>query len=977
MRFFRLLGAVSAIVAIAASGPLAQAQTGAKTVTNEAPSAGHTDTGAGVAALRNAPGAGDEIQADPAIRRGVLPNGMRYAVMQNGTPEKAVSLRLVFDVGSFEETDAERGVAHFVEHMAFNGTKNFREDQLDRAFAPAGVQFGRDHNASTGLYTTTYMLDLPSTEAGKLDLAFKWLRDVADGISFDETAVARERGVVVSEHDASLSPTRDVALAFGQFLGKGLRTPTRDPIGTRESIANMQAATLKGFYEKWYRPEHATLVIVGDAPAAELEQRVTAAFGSWQGKGPKPVRATPGKPPLNRSTEVLVRSEPTLPTFIAACKVTEPDPRGPLTMAALRRQLEHDLWTAVLNERLTALVSTEKPPFWVAGVSYEAGGREAASTCLTGAPLDDDWPTALNALNTEMRRFIAHGPTQEELERAKESRRAMLRGAVGGQATRPTPDLANFIMVQESEGWITASPDEAARVYERAVSKITAETLRARAAADWSGSGPLLVVTAPKSPEAGMVSAAWSRSDTAAVPPQVVPPKAATWTYTRFGAPGRVVKRETIDPPGFTRLTFANGVVVNFKQTKYAVDRVTVRVRFGAGRGGLAPGDLFTASIGSDLLVEGGLGKIDADSMRRIFSDRGWGAELHVLDDAFVFEGLAASNGLESQLQILAAYLTDPGFRPILDSRLPTAIESVYRFHKTDPGLVLGEALNNAIEPGNPLTLPSRERLSQVRTRDFERLFKRSLLESPLEITIVGDVSEAEATMILQNTFGALPRRQGKFERRPDSWWLRYPAEAPPVIRATHEGPKEKAVVAVVWPLYVADPKRRQEEFSLNLVASVLDFMLRHRIREELGKSYAPSASIAMPDFGDQGAITVYVETSPGDAEAVAREIQETGLEVARGGFDQATLDAVRFPFLEERRQARSTNEWWLHAMDGSAKDGTNLNDFLTIESIFTNLTLADVKKAAAKWLVKRPIVAVVTPASAAGTVASAGASGG
>ena len=344
MRFFRVLGAVSAILAIVASGPLAQAQSsnqgnGGSSPATSPSGAGGQSGGSVDGSLRNTRGDRDAIRPDPAIRRGVLPNGMRYAVMRNTTPEKAVSLRMYLDVGSFDETDAERGVAHFVEHMAFNGTKNFREDELDRAFAPAGVQFGRDHNAATGLFSTMYMLDLPSIEEGKLDLAFKWMRDVADGINFDAAAVARERGVVVAEHDASLSQTRTVALAFGEFLGKGLRTPTRDPIGTRDSIANMQAATLKGFYDKWYRPEHAVVVVVGDLPVDQLEARVKSTFASWQGKGAKPTRPAGREPSLTRTSEVLLRTEPTLPTFVAACKVTRPDPRGPMTIASIRRRL--------------------------------------------------------------------------------------------------------------------------------------------------------------------------------------------------------------------------------------------------------------------------------------------------------------------------------------------------------------------------------------------------------------------------------------------------------------------------------------------------------------------------------------------------------------------------------------------------------------------------------------------------------------
>ena len=988
MSFLRKFAAWTAIVLVAVSGPmsaLAQSKEPSKGPDSEQ-SGQRGDNGRGQPGQDSDRGLGrptglrtnavrdqDAIAQDPAIRRGVLPNGLRYSVMRNSTPPGAVSMRLFFDVGSYEESDSERGAAHFLEHMAFNGTRNFPENELDRILAPAGVQFGRDQNATTGYFNTTYMLDLPSADPAKLELGFKWLRDVADGVLFEEAAVVRERGVVLSEHDSNLGPQRSVATAIVEFMGKGLRTPTRDPIGTPQSIRTMTGAQLRGFYDRWYRPENAIVVVVGDLPIEELERRVVDTFGSWKGRGPAPARAPRQSPEANRPMQVLVREEPSLATFLMACKVSKADPIAPVTMATTRRALEHDLWQTVLNERFTAMAAGENPPFLAGFASWDDGNRESAQTCLMAVPLQDDWNGAMTALSDEMRRFIAHGPTQEELVRAIESKRSLLRGAAGGQGTRPTPELSNLVVAQAAEDGVSPSPDEAARVYERAVAGMTAETLRARAEADWSGAGPHVVLTAPQGPEPAAVLAAWSAAQKRPQPGALVAAKPTTWAYTRFGAPGRVVKRDTVNPPGFTRLTFANGVVVNFKQTELEQDRVAVRVRFGAGRGGMAPNDLFLASIGSQLMVEGGLGKHDTETLRRLFSDRGWGADLLMLDNGFIMEGLTATNGLQTQLQILAAFLTDPGFRPGLDARLPTYVDTVYRMRRTDPSLVLAEAISDALTPNSPLALPPRETLARMKSADFARLFRPSMLNAPLEVTIVGDVSEADVTALLSETLGALPRRTGRIERRADAWWARYPNQPPPVIRAFHEGPAEKAVVAVIWPLYVADPARRHEEFSLNLVASVLDFQLRHRIREELGKSYAPSASISMPDFSDQGAITVMVETSPADAEAVAREIQEAGAEMARGGFDQATLDAVRTPFLEQRRVLKTKNEWWMDAMDGSAADGTNLNDFLTIEDIFSRLSLADVKKAASTWLSRPPAVAIVTPTPRGAQSASAG----
>ncbi len=219
-----------------------------------------------------------------------------------------------------------------------------------------------------------------------------------------------------------------------------------------------------------------------------------------------------------------------------------------------------------------------------------------------------------------------------------------------------------------------------------------------------------------------------------------------------------------VNPPGFTRLTFANGVVVNFRQSTLEQDRVWVRVRFGCrARRHRAERPVPGLHRLLQLMVEGGLGKHDAETLRRIFSDRGWGADLAMLDNGFIMEGLTASNGLETQsLQILAAYLTDPGFRPGLDARLPTYVDAVYRMRRTDPDLVLAEAISDALTPGSPLSLPPREALARMRTADFARLFRPAMLNAPLEVTIVGDVTEAED----DRPAGPDPRRAAEAQRK-------------------------------------------------------------------------------------------------------------------------------------------------------------------------------------------------------------------
>jgi zinc protease len=416
----------------------------------------------------------DAVRPDPAVKRGVLPNGLRYAVMRNAQPAQGVSIRMNVKVGSFDENDDELGIAHFLEHMAFNGTRSIPEDELDRVFAAQGVAFGKDQNASTSFFDTTYYLDLPLADATKLDLGFRWMREIGDGMVLSPEAVNRERGVVLAEHDRALSPARSYAEAQAAFLSPELRGPTRWPIGTRAVLQKIDSRALRSFYDRWYRPENAVVVVVGDQPAAELERRVRETFGSWQGRGAAPKRVERRSPALDRGMDILVRSEPQLPSGFSACRPRARDPDRPETLSRWRENTPRWLWQTILNERLQRLARTEKPPFVAAAASYNDAYQEAAYSCVSVSPVNEDWRTALNVVLQETRRMEAHGVTAEEIRRAVTARRTAFRAAVGQADTRGSASLAGQLLSELSEETeeVFSRPEENLRLFEASVAGI-------------------------------------------------------------------------------------------------------------------------------------------------------------------------------------------------------------------------------------------------------------------------------------------------------------------------------------------------------------------------------------------------------------------------------------------------------------------------------------------------------------------------
>ncbi|HEX7943990.1 MAG TPA: pitrilysin family protein, partial [Phenylobacterium sp.] len=466
----------------------------------------------------------------PEIHQGRLPNGLRYAVVSSPTPKGAVSVRLGMDVGSYDEADDERGLAHFVEHMAFNGTRNFAEDALTGAFARLGVGFGRDHNAYTGQASTTFHLDLPNAEPAELDAAFLWLRDVADGMLFQADAIEREKGVVLSEREARSDAGDEWRQAMADFTYKGLRSNVRDPAGKIEVVRAATPARLRAFYDRWYRPEHAVVIVVGDAPAEMLEARVKAAFSSWTGRGAAGQRAPRTGPQGLRSEEYFVRVDPNAPLAISVCQVHGPPPSGP-PEAVLRDSTLADLWDNVLEQRLKPLADRPAPAVLQARVSGDVA-EDAATECIGLVPTKGKADEAISQAGAEVRRFLRDGPTDTELEGAIEEMRAGLRGGIADDATQAAPDRADRLMYAMLDGRPLVTGREAMRAFNQVVADLTPQDLLGAFKADWIGWGPLVRVTSPEPLDEPAIHIAWTKAPAAEATVATTPTE---WPYKRFG----------------------------------------------------------------------------------------------------------------------------------------------------------------------------------------------------------------------------------------------------------------------------------------------------------------------------------------------------------------------------------------------------------------------------------------------------------
>ena len=436
------------------------------------------------------------LRWDPAIRYGQLPNGLRYAVERNTTPKGAVSLRLGIAVGSFDEADAERGAAHLIEHLAFDDTRSFPEHQLALIFAPLHVTFAHDRNATSDLKQTVYQLDLPSTDPSQVDVASRWLRDVADGLTFADPAIARERSAMETERAArSADILRALRTRMDVFVDGDLRSNARYPLGTPDSLAGLTSARLQAFYEHWYRPENAVVVMVGDLPLDVLEQKVKATFADWAPRGPAGIRALRTPPSGERGAQALVLTDARLPAIAGLCRIAAPDAEASPD-ARLHTLLLRGLWEAILQARINVVKSRRDAPFVEATISDEPR-PDSLKTCVGIIPTEGQEVRAVGMIDAEIRRFGVEGPTEAEMDAGLDQVRASVRDAIASNA-HASSDRATAVLERALDNLPQLAPREGLRAFDVLMEDTRPAAVRAAFLRDWSGWGPLAPVNSPK-----------------------------------------------------------------------------------------------------------------------------------------------------------------------------------------------------------------------------------------------------------------------------------------------------------------------------------------------------------------------------------------------------------------------------------------------------------------------------------------------
>lgn len=899
-----------------------------------------------------------DIPVDPAWRFGRLDNGMRFAIRQNAYPQGTALVRMLIDAGSLDETDSELGYAHFVEHMAFNGSRNVPEGEMVRLLEREGLAFGAHTNASTGFDNTIYQLDLPRNRPELLDTALMLMRETASELTISPEAVARERGVVLAERrDRNTFGFRNQVDQIAFAAPNGLY-PRRLPIGTVESLNAVTAEGLRTYYQREYVPAHSTLVVIGDFDPALVEAAIRAKFADWQPRPAEPQpRAGPIDPRDRGRTDIFV--DPALSERLTATRngvwLEEPD-----TVAQRRENLLRQIGYSIVNRRLARLSRQADPPFRDAGFGTGDVFEDGRSTNLVVDTVDGEWRRGLTGAVLEYRRAFAQGFTAAEVAEQVATIRTASRNDATAAETRTNGALLGAVLALLRDDFVPSTPQSSLERLEAFIPEITPE--RVLAALNREAvrlEDPLLRFQGRRNPEGGEAAlrTAWNQAMRAPLGDSATRTDQA-FAYTDFGAPGTVAA-DAIEPGlGIRTLRFANGVRLNLKRTELDRGRMLVQMSVDGGEMLDTRDNPLTTEMAQSFPA-GGLGRHSVDDLQTLLAGRAVGLSFGVTPETFVASAQTTPDDLELQLQVLTALISDPGYRPEGEVLYRQSINNFFASYRATPGSALGNTIGSILSDNDPrFTLQPVESYRRLTFAQLREALADRLARGAIEIGVVGDIDEARVIELVGKTFGALPAREPEFQPYTEQRQRPFTADrSARTIR--HTGAADQAIVRMVWP--TRDGEDPQAELEFELLQRVAQLMVTDALRERLGQAYSPNASSDASRFWrGYGTFSVTASVDIGTVEATRAAIEETIAALRDAPVPEDTLLRARAPMLEGLENALKTNRGWLNLVDRAQSEPDRIERYLRARERAATITPAQLQALAVRYLTANGAVPVI-----------------
>jgi zinc protease len=893
----------------------------------------------------------DPLPKDNKVKIGKLDNGLTYFIRENKKPEQKVELRLVINAGSILEDDDQQGLAHMAEHMAFNGTKNFKENEIISYLQSIGVGFGNDLNAYTSFNETVYMLPIPTDKPGNVEKGFQILEDWAHQVSYLDKDINEERNVILEESRLGQGAQERMRRKWLPMLFEGSMYAERLPIGVDSIIQHFEPDAIRRFYRDWYRPNLMAVIVVGDIDPNTAEDLIKKHFaGIKNPANPRPRDIAP-LPAYKKSNAIVVTDKEATNYSISVYYSALPSTQS-TTLGDYKQDIVKQLFAALVNQRLRELTQKENPPFLAAGMGFSDLARGYEQPYLSVVAGDKDSKQALEAALEEVEKVKRFGFTAPELERIKKSVLASVERQYNERDKSESENFVEEYIRHFLEGVAIPGIENEFKYYQQLIPQIKLDDLNAIAKqlakesdhffAMLMGPEPDATTKLPTAQDLIASAAAVAKKDIKPYEEKMI----SSTLVSKMPKAGKVIKETKNATWGTTVWELSNGVKVSIKKTEFKNDQILMGARRSGGTGGYGLEDKFNVNYATGVAEAMGIGDFSPTDLQKSLAGKTANARVILSGTFDGFSGSSSVKDLETMMQLLYLRATSPRKDTGLFNAFVQRSKAQMTFAMANPQTAFVDSLIKALYDNNPLgpiAVPKAEYFDKINVDRALAIYNERFGDvTGFEFVFVGAIDEAVLKPLVETYIASLPASGKKFAWKDQGVRL---AKGQKQL----DFYKGQAKQSLILSFHSGEvPYSEDLELKANAISEILNIRIIEELREKIQGIYSGGTSASVEKIPyNNFQIVFQLPCGPEKIDTLLLAMNAEIEELKKNGPSEDVLNKVKQQWIETYKTSLQENGTWLNRILKDKFPGGDADRFLNYEKYVNSLTPAQIKVAA------------------------------
>ena len=885
-----------------------------------------------------------------SLKKGELSNGMTYYLQENAEPKNRIQLRLVVKAGSCLEDDDQKGIAHFIEHLCFNGTKNFAKSAIVDYFEKIGMQFGPEVNAYTGFEETVYSLELPADDPEILRTSLLVLHDWACNVSFEPEEIEKERGVIIEEWRARTQNIHGrITDKTTSLLLKDSHYAKRLPIGDMDIIKNISRERIMDFYKRWYRPNLMSIVAIGDIKTDVLKTSITEIMGTIPASDEKHELTKYEIPIQTKKTINIMKDKELLANEVYIMQQSEDN--NPITTAGqIREQFALDFAAIIMNQRFAEITNKPDAKWLRANIGSIKSTNKNTVYYLSFIPKDGNFTQAFKAFLDEFERFMNFGITETELKRMKQSSLQTLQQDYQNKDHHPSNDYANKVVKHILTGQIYISEEDALKISTQIINSITKEEILEKAKMIFKDRGTIMQILSPESfsiPDEKEIMDIWKNYESQSAKQAYVDNLQDDSLMQKPAKKAKITEKKVLKELDATQYNFENGVKIITKKTDFQKDSIEIYAGSKGGTFLLDEKDVPSADVSLLYEILSGTGGKDFSQIQKIANSKNMLLNINLDFTQESFTGRANENNIEETLQLINLLFTKPQFTEKGWNTLINQYAQLAETYDSQPFQVYSDEIKRILFGKNEYYAPkNKEWLSKLNPETSERVFNERF-SNPADFTFVfiGDFNEKNLVDLCAYYLGTL-KTNDKFD---ETKYVYFPFPSRSETMTVKKGIDKTGYVYLAFGGNLPENNDIEQNFKestiINQLTSMLEIRLREVIREDKSGSYGIQANGLIDGWPERFyQVEVQFGCEPTREEELKDSVIETIKDIQNGNISDDLIAKLKETYIRELETSLRNNSWWLGRISSEiifsyeplwyTKDCKETSDWITKEAL-------------------------------------------